>query len=233
MEYYKSSWLKKKLSYLFPFSLEVLQSEVSGTLEVCLNKGRLMLCAENAIYSYGDLYYNFTKIFLDFKFEQLQGKRVLVLGLGLGSIPFMLEKIFHQDLDYTMVEIDEDVIYLAEKYVLHELESSIQIIQADALVFTAVSKQKFDLICVDIFKDAAIPEEFQTVEFLQNLALMLNRDGVLLYNTLANDDTHLQLSEQYYNDVFHKTFLDSTSIKVANNLMLVSNKNYLSTDEAV
>ena len=73
-------------------------------------------------------------------------QNVLVLGLGLGSIPLMLEKNFGKKYNYTAVEIDESVIYLASKYALPKLESNIQIICADAFAYVRQTEQKLSLI---------------------------------------------------------------------------------------
>ena len=117
-------WWKQLFSYIWPIQLEILSSEYHEQLEVLLINGRYQLCTEKAIYSYGDLYSNFNQAFSKLNFHDWHGKKVLVLGLGLGSIPTLLEKIYHLNCEYTIIEIDDTVIYLANKYTLPSIHSS-------------------------------------------------------------------------------------------------------------
>lgn len=82
-----SFWTKLG-SYWFDIQLEETDSDYSGKLEVICRKGRYALCTKNAVYSYDDLYVNFRKSFQQVDLERYKINDVLVLGLGLGSIPF-------------------------------------------------------------------------------------------------------------------------------------------------
>ena len=88
-------WFKKYWSYISPVHLESIQGLENQTLSVYMSNGRYQLTTENAIYSYDDLYANFSLAFEKLDWKQFPEKsHVLVLGLGLGSIPYMLEKKF-------------------------------------------------------------------------------------------------------------------------------------------
>ena len=88
----KPPFWKKILSYFFEFHIESAPSEINPHLYVSLNRGRYQLSTANAIYSFEDLYDNFFDAFKKVNLDQYPIKNVLVLGLGLGSIPLMLEK---------------------------------------------------------------------------------------------------------------------------------------------
>ena len=120
------------MSYVSDIPLEKTGSEYSKELEVVLSRGRMQLLTENAIYSYGDLYSNYERAFKAVSLERLDIEHILILGFGLGSIPYMLENRFKKDYDYTGIEIDKTIIYLADKYVTQYLKSSIEIICEDA-----------------------------------------------------------------------------------------------------
>ncbi|MGB3800226.1 MAG: hypothetical protein WA952_10460, partial [Lewinella sp.] len=143
---------RRWLSYLWEQSLETTSSDYNDYLEVCLVHGRLQLVAEEAIYSFGDYYLNFRKLFEVFDYEQLpQDASVLVLGLGLGSIPELLEKYVGLDYTYVAVEIDPVIIELASRYSLPRLDSPVEVVQADAVAFLQLDDRQYDLICVDVF----------------------------------------------------------------------------------
>ena len=105
----KSFWINIA-SYFTDICLEKQECDFSDNLEVICRKGRFALCTENAVYSYDDLYYNFRGVFNKIDLNSLKVKDVLVLGLGLGSVPLLLEKIFKKNYTYTLVEIDPVVV---------------------------------------------------------------------------------------------------------------------------
>ena len=96
---------KRWLSHLFVFHIESTSSEYNPHLYVSLRNGRYQLCTANAIYSFEDLYDNFADSFVQLELDKLPGKRVLILGFGLGSIPLILEKLGYTDFEFTGVEI--------------------------------------------------------------------------------------------------------------------------------
>ena len=107
---------KRLLSYLFEIHIESTSSDYNPHLYVSLQKGRYQLSTANAIYSFEDLYDNFSDAFKEIDLDQLNVQNVLILGFGLGSIPIILEQKFNKKYFYTGVEIDEEVLYLANKY---------------------------------------------------------------------------------------------------------------------
>lgn len=218
---------KKWLSYLFEIHIESAPSEHNPHLYVSLVKGRYQLCTEHAVYSYGDLYDNFVRAFMRLDLEKLPGKEVLILGFGLGSIPVILEKKFGKDFHYTAVELDEEVLYLANKYTLPELDSPVQIIQADAFAFSHLCEEKYDLICMDVFLDDVIPADFETSAFLENLKSMLNPNGVLLYNRLALTDRDKKATNFFFETEFLRVFPAGYALDTIGNRILVNEKRFV------
>ena len=106
---------KRFLSYLFEIHIESTSSEYNPHLYVSLQKGRYQLSTANAVYSFEDLYDNFSDAFKEIDLDRLNIQNVLILGFGLGSIPIILEQNFKKKYHYTGVEIDEEVLYLAKK----------------------------------------------------------------------------------------------------------------------
>lgn len=207
---------------MFPLTLETASSDQNPELAVVLDRGRLQLLSGNAIYSWDDLYHNFTLAFGTIDLDEESIEDVLVLGFGLGSVPYILEKIFDRSYNYTGVEWDETVAALASKYTLPRLSSAVEIITADAGVFVEVTRQKFDLIAVDIFEDDRTPEQFATVEFLHTCARRLNPGGLLLYNCLYNTPQNVRRTDRFFNEIFLKAFPDGWKIDTGGNWMLAT-----------
>jgi spermidine synthase len=215
-------FLKKWLSYLTPIEIERTSSAFNPFLQVRLQKGRFQLCTEKAIYSYADLYDNFTKAFAKMPLERLPIQKVLVLGVGLGSVMYILEKLHHRNYQYVGVEIDEKVIELAKKYGISALKSDIQLICADAAEFVATCNEAFDLILVDIFLDDVVPNDFEQGVFLQQINNLRSPNGVLLYNRLSFFEKDRDKTLLFFNNTFKKYFPEATFWDVDGNWMLVN-----------
>ncbi len=212
---------KRWLSYLMEVHLESSSSEHNDSLHVTLNKGRLQLSTPNAIYSYADKYENFYKAFEQIHLNE-SIEDVLILGFGLGSIPYMLEEKFGKNYSYTGVELDEEVIYLASKYVLSDLKSDVMLIEADAINFMHQCTQAFDLICIDIFVDDQIPEVFLTEDFLHLIKESLAANGLVVFNHLADRKAYEDKARRYHKDVFTKVFPKGQYLQILGNGMMVS-----------
>ena len=218
---------KRWLSYLTELHIESTSSKYNPHLYVSLSKGRYQLCTANAIYSYEDYYDNYRKAFTRVDLDQLPGKEVLILGFGLGSIPFMLEKLFEYELHYTAVEVDEAVIGLASKYALPEIDASIELICTDALIYVAQQPATFDMICMDVYLDDVVPDAFEQEEFLSGLKNMLNPNGLLLFNRLAATQEDKDKSKQFYVQRFLPVFPLGAYIDVGGNYMLFNDGAWL------
>ncbi len=215
---------KVLLSHITEIPLEHLSSEVNPSLHVTLNRGRYQLSTDNSIYSYADLYDNFTKAFKKIALDRLPDDKVLILGFGLGSIPVILEKKFKKQFSYTGIEKDETVIYLVNKYVIDTLRSPVELIHADANLFVQQSEEQFGLICMDVFKDDLVPEIFEKEDFLFQLKRILHPEGLLLFNKLTTGyDTRAQ-TRHFYEYTFKNIFTEGAYLDVGGNWILVSDK---------
>ncbi len=211
-------------SYVFPVAIETTSSLHNPLLEVVLRRGRLQLLTENAIYSYADLYDNFSKVFdkMAEKATTTATKRVLVLGFGLGSIPFMLEKKYNQNILCVGVEIDSEIVRLAEKYVLPDLKCEIALFCGDAGDFMAQCNTTFDMICVDLFLDALIPPQFEEPMFLRAVQNALSPEGMLIFNTLAYSPRDKSAAEAFFETRFKEVFPAAILLDVKGNYMLLN-----------
>lgn len=216
---------KRWLSWLAELHLESAPSALNPHLYVSLRRGRLQLCSANAVYSWEDLYDNFDKAFQRLPLDTLPIREVLLLGVGLGSIPQLLEGKYCRQYRYTGVEADENVLYLASRYTLPQLQSPLELHCTDALAFMQVCQDAFDLICMDVFVDDQVPDPFLLPDFLELLRARLNAGGILLYNRLGATAQDRWQAQTWYDEVFRKVFTQSECWDLGGNFMLVGYSN--------
>ena len=211
------------LSYFQDVLIKETRSKINPELKVYLSLGRLKLITGNAIYSYEDKYINFVEAFNFINIKNKSVKGALVLGLGLGSIPYILEKKFKLQSTFTCVELDSAVIDLFEEFVLEKLNSQFNIKNDDGYNYLLNSNEKFDLICMDIFNDAKIPEKFSTLDFLKLLDSNLSIIGIIIYNRLAENQKDIELNEQF-DLLFLKIFPSRKLLKLSTNWMFIAER---------
>ena len=213
---------RRLLSYIKTVHIETTESEHNPYLRVVLKRGQYQLLTANAIYSYGELYDNFSKAFEQIDLDRLAIKDVLILGFGLGSIPVMLETMFHKKYYYTAVEIDPEILRLANSYVVPDIQSGIEFQLSDAYTFAEFSKEKFDMICMDVFLDDQVPTELENEDFLVNLKKMLNENGILLFNKLAFSKKDKKNSKAFFENHFKRIFTEGVYLDVNGNYILLN-----------
>ncbi|MBK6950066.1 MAG: hypothetical protein IPH16_20125 [Haliscomenobacter sp.] len=69
------------LSYFTDIPVESLSSRIHPELNVTLQQGRLQLSTAKAIYSFGDLYYNFSRVFSAIRIKERAIDQVYCLAL--------------------------------------------------------------------------------------------------------------------------------------------------------
>ncbi len=147
--------------------------------------GKKRLDARNSNYSYGSLQKILHQGLIEVKFPN-GIERVLVLGLGGGSIIQTIRDDFKSNIFIELVEIDPKMIAIA----INEFEiiqfDNISILESDASDYLKICKDTFDLIVVDIFITNTIPQEFTDSKFIKSLIPHLSQNGKILYNTMKH-----------------------------------------------
>ncbi len=185
--------MKKFLSYIWPITHR-FSSEINGTLEVTYTNGKKVLDTQNANYSYGSL----QKI-LEFGLTKIDLKSVenlLILGMGGGSVIRSLRDTFHFKKNIVAIEIDPEIIKIAKNEFGISSSNNLQIIEGDAFEFVKTSKEKFQLIIIDLFIDLNVPPIFYGKEFCENVSNLLEKDGSILFNVGVNIESKSGTSEK-------------------------------------
>ncbi len=126
-------------------------------------------------------------------------KRVLMVGLGGGTIPTALNELYPQAV-IDAVEIDPAVVRMAREYFAFESNERLRVHEIDARVFTKRARKRgtqYDLILLDAYNGDYIPEHLLTREYLEESKALLTPNGVLAANTFAVSDLYDHESATY------------------------------------
>ena len=178
--------LRKLLSYIIPIKIFKVNSALSKTIEVTWTNGELVIDSENTNYSYGSLQRILRKGLFHIGFEKISKMNsILVLGVAGGSVIKTLVDEIHFKGKITGVDIDSDIIKIANDYFhLNEIQN-LEIIIDDAFEFVLKTKDRYDLIIIDIFQDTTMPNFLFEDFFINRINFLLNKEGFILFNTMV------------------------------------------------
>jgi len=159
-------------------------------------------------------------------------QKILIVGLGGGSIPVALHELYPQ-AQIDIVEIDEAVVRVAKKFFNFKETEKMKVTVQDARVFikrAAIRKNRYDYIVLDAFTGEYIPEHLMTVEFLEESKSILTDDGVLIANTFSTSRLYDHESTTY-----EHVFGDFLNLKApeTGNRIILAKKGNVPSDQAL
>lgn len=200
---------KKLFSYIIPFNIYKKKSDISKSLEITWANGELVLDSQNTNYSYGSLQRILRKGLQNIEYKNIiQMKNILVLGVAGGSVIKTIMDEIRFKGHITGVDIDKEVIDLANRYFHLDTYSNLTIQIMDAFEFVMKTKIKYDLIIIDVFQDTVMPNFLFEKFFINKIENILNLDGYILFNTMLLNEKQNQRNENYINE------FDPTSFSV-------------------
>jgi len=171
-----------------------------------------------------DLVFGYAKLMLTSLLLVPDPQRILVVGLGGGTLPMTLNELYpHARID--VVEIDPAVVTVAETYFEFAENDQIHVVVQDARVFTkraGLKGEHYDLIMLDAFNGDYIPEHLMTREYLEETKALLADDGVIAANTFAISRLYDHESTTYQ-AVFGE-FFNATMPESANRIILTTGR---------
>jgi spermidine synthase len=147
------------------------------------------------------LVFPYAKMTLSSLLVQDNPQKILIIGLGGGTLPAVYSHLFPQ-ADIVISEIDEAVLRVAEDYFNFEETDRIKVDIGDARVYikrASLRGEKFDLVIVDAFNGEYIPEHLMTQEFLQEVQQLLTATGMVVANTFSSSRLYDAESQTYRN----------------------------------
>jgi len=133
--------------------------------------------------------------------------RVLVVGLGGGSLPMFLRH-YYPDAVIDAVDINPDVVKVAREFLGFKDDAKMKGIVADGRAFIEQTKEPYDLIFLDAFGADSVPTSLTTIEFLTAVRRALKPDGVVVGNIWSRAWNPLHDSMvRTYQEVFSELFI--------------------------
>ena len=108
-------------------------------------------------------------------------QRVLVVGLGGGTIPSFLHRRF-PDLVIDAVELDPVVVEVAKSHMEFREDANLRAHVEDGRRFIERATHRYDIIFLDAFGADSVPYSLATREFLQSVRRALTPRGVVVGN---------------------------------------------------
>jgi spermidine synthase len=178
--------VRKLFSYFIPINVYRKNSSVSKSIEVTWNNGELVLDSKSTNYSYGSLQRILRKGLKYIGFERIRNfESILVLGVAGGSVIKTLVDEIKFKGKITGVEIDRDILDIANSYFQLDKIPNLEIVVDDAFEYVLKTKLTYDLIIIDIFQDTTMPNFLFEDFFILRINSLLNLNGFILFNTMV------------------------------------------------
>jgi len=176
------------------------------------------------------IYSRYTSVGMTFRPD---AKKILIVGLGGGSIPKKLQKEF-PSLEIDVVEIDPEVIQIAKNNFNVRESKNLRLYAQDGRLFLARTQNQYDIILLDAYYSDAMPFHLATKEFFELAQRKLTPNGIIVANLIsavtgpsgkiarAFIKTERLIFPQVY--VFAARRPDNVSIETIQNVIVIATK---------
>jgi len=151
-------------------------------------------------------------VFASLAFVQ-KPQHILVIGLGGGIIPSTFAEYF-PSAQIDVVEIDREIVKVAEDFFNFRRSARMSIIVADGRVYVRQAKHKgikYDIIVLDAFNGSYIPSHLTTKEFLQEVFFIVKDGGCVVSNIHHGNKLYEYQQRTYSAVAFQNYVFEGTS----------------------
>ena len=169
-----------------------------------------------------EMVFTYTKMMMSALLLNPNPERVLIAGLGGGTLPTALAELF-PEAQIDIVEIDPAVVAVAKRFFGFAETAKLKVFTQDARVFTKralIRNATYDLIMLDAYNGDYIPEHLMTREYLNETKSLLTDNGIIAANTFTVSRLYDHESATYY-DVFGE-FFNLRTAQSSNRVILTS-----------
>jgi spermidine synthase len=214
----KSRRFLSVVSQLFPIPLKRTHLEGKKSLKLLLHNKQYKLSYGRVLYSDGVSYFPF-KLGFSIVGHRLQlCDSVLVLGAGIGSVGMMLsELVSDKRLEIDLVDINQKILVYCSFVMRQYRNLNTHMICQDAFLFVQNASRKYDLICIDLFEEDRVPQQFFSDTFIDNIRLLMHEQTIVVINMMFSS----QLQQQIYEAHLQERFPSLQVIKSAPNFIYV------------
>jgi spermidine synthase len=127
------------------------------------------------------LYSRYTSIGFTFRPD---AKKMLLIGLGGGSIPKKINKEF-PNLEIDAVEIDPEVVKMAKEHFNVKESKNLRIHAQDGRLFLSRTQNQYDVILLDAYFTDSMPFHLATKQFFELAQRKLTPNGIIVANLIS------------------------------------------------
>jgi len=174
-------------------------------------------------------------------------KNILLIGMGSGKIVNDFEFLFKNIKNIDVVDLEENIVEIAEKYFDFRPPSNFNFILQDGITYLNTNKKKYDLIVVDVANNDGIDLRFLSEDYFKLVKKSLKKSGIFVSNMCACPDfkhkdniffneffplykknfkNNLVFKGDYSDRVYYKSFfnIDMRVIDITNVIIISSDK---------
>jgi spermidine synthase len=205
---YAPSWGEQKTLYekQSAFSQIIVTEDENGLRTLLFEKGG----ARQSVVKVGDpdhLELPYAAVMLGALAFCDKPKRVLMIGLGGGTIPSFLRKHYPR-MEIDIVEIDPAVVLVAKQFFGFREDRAMRTHVGDGRRFIEECKKTYDIIFLDAFGSENIPYHLATQEFLWHVRQALAPGGLAVGNVWARNSNPLYDSMvRTYQEAFNELYI--------------------------
>ncbi len=140
---------------------------------------------------------------------------LLILGLGAGSEVPLYNQVYEVK-KITGVEIDPLIIDLGKKYFGLDIPN-LKVINGDADLFLDTTKDTYNQVILDTFKEDIFEKNCQSSPFLHKIRSHLTSDGVFFVNRVSGDSSNREMERE-----LKKVFNTVVTLRIRNNIFFIA-----------
>lgn len=156
--------------------------------------GKKVLKYNNIIYSASDDNSIYTHMYWDFFIPLpllFDKPRILIIGLGGGTIPYQFDILYNGYIEIEVAEINKVMVERAKEFTSIDM-SKFKLYIEDGAEVVKRKKNSYELIILDAYINERIPKQFIKDEFISNAYEALSEKGILAINYARSLGTLLE-----------------------------------------
>jgi spermidine synthase len=149
---------------------------------------------------------------------QIPAGEILVIGCAGGTLGKLLDR---RERRITLVDINATAFALARQF--YDLPERIVCQVADGVQFVRETRERFDVIVVDVCDGTQLPAMFRALKFLRGAQQRLSKGGYLLCNVIRPDDadpTALKIAAKLAKEARVVSILDTPGVAERNAIII-------------
>ena len=140
-------------------------------------------------------------------------KKILLVGMGTGLLVKQYELLFENYETIDVVDIEENILEIAKNYFGFEESVKFNFTLQDGRIFLRQTKNKYDLIVVDVANNDGIDARFLEDDYLDEVKSALKKGGIFVSNLCSSaqfdhpDNRFLPAVLEMYKKYFKNTLV--------------------------